>query len=159
MKRFVIGLVEGLVVGGIVAALVMRIFPSPATALAAYLGAVFTGAGTGLVAGHPIWAKEAKLEGLLKAVVGAFVASTALFGVRKWLGGVTLNLGGFGSGSIGDLPVVTLPTIGVLLSWVFEIDHAVGPEVSADPEHRRVEASHDEEDEAGDSERRRRHGA
>jgi hypothetical protein len=148
MKRAVIGLIEGLVVGGLVAALVMRLFPD-SSALAAYLGALFTGAGAGLVAGKPIWAKEAKLEALLKSFVGAFIAATALFGARKWLGGVQVDVGRFGSGAIGSVPVVVLPILGVALAWVFEIDHAVGPEVSAPPERRRVSASGEDDVDIG----------
>ncbi len=136
LKRFGLGLGEGLVIGAVIAVLVARIGPAVNAALGIYLGAVVVGAVTGLVAGRPIWAKAARLEGLLKSLVGAFVASVALFGLRKWVGGLHVDLGAFGAGPIGAVPVAALPLLGAALGLVFEIDDAVGPETVPERRHR-----------------------
>lgn len=136
LKRLVLGLGEGLVVGAVIAVLVARIGPAVNAAIGIYLGAIVVGAVTGLVAGRPIWAKAARLEALLKSLVGAFVASVALFGLRKWVGGLHVDFGGFGAGPIGAVPVAVLPLLGAALGLVFEIDDAVGPETVPERRHR-----------------------
>jgi hypothetical protein len=97
-----------------------------------YAAAAAVGILTAIVAGKPVWARAAKVEALLKAVVGAFIAVTSMFGIRKWLPGVTLDLSriGAGAGAVGDLPRVALPLVGMALALVFEVDDAFGPEVS-----------------------------
>jgi hypothetical protein len=86
---------------------------------------------TGLVAGRPIWAKAAKIEGALKAVAGAFISVVVLYALRKWLPAVHVDLTAFGAGegAIGSVPWVFLPATGVALALVLEIDDAFG----ADP--------------------------
>jgi hypothetical protein len=121
--RILLGLLKGVVVGGAIGALVvfglsMSVFP----AWLAYIAAVVVGALTGLVAGKPIWAKDARIEAGLKAAAGAIIAGLAMFAVRKWLT-VNLDLGALGKGLVGDLPIASLPLISAVLALLFEADN------------------------------------
>ncbi len=123
LKRGLVGLVKGLLVGGALAAgLVYGLGVPVFAAWLAYLMAIVTGALTGLVAGRPIWAKDARIEAGLKAAAGAVVAALAMFGIRQWLG-VSFDLGDLGKGMLGDLPLTSLPLIATLLALFFEIDN------------------------------------
>ena len=51
----------------------------------AYLGAALTGVLIGLVAGKPIWAKDAKIEAGMKAFVGALLATGLMYAARRFL--------------------------------------------------------------------------
>ena len=96
-------------------------------ALIAYAAAVVTGVLTGLIAGKPIWARDARIEAGLKAFAGAFLGAAVMFALRRWVG-VDVSLGELGQGVVGELPAVSLPLIGVALALVFELDHSVGRE-------------------------------
>lgn len=123
LKRVLFGLLKGAVVGGALGALIVFGLGMPVVAAwLAYLGAVLTGALTGLVAGRPIWAKGARIEAGLKAAAGAVVAAIGMFAVRKWLN-VSLELGALGKGLVGDLPIVSLPLVASLLGLFFEVDN------------------------------------
>ena len=141
VKKVVLGLVEGALLGGVVAVALSRLHAGWGP-LVAYAATAFVGALVGAVAGKPIWARAAKLEGLLKSLAGAFIAATALYGARKWLNGVHVDfeaLGG-GAGPIGQVPSAALPIIGASLGFVFQIDDALGGD-SEPPRRRVVEAS------------------
>jgi hypothetical protein len=84
LKRLVLALLEGALPGA-AAAFALSELGGGSSALAMYVAAAVVGVATGLFAGRPIWAKSAKVEGLLKAVAGLFISVTVLFGVRKWL--------------------------------------------------------------------------
>src|SRR5579862_623653 len=105
-RRLLAGLVIGAVVGIAVAAMLVAglkivTFAGPFGALLAYASAAVTGALTGLVAGKPIWAGGAKVEGGLKAVFGALLAAAAMFALRRWAPGVALDLAAFHAGGSG----------------------------------------------------------
>src|SRR6478609_1816771 len=131
LKRLLLSLVEGAAPGLVVALGLSRLGVGFDGAVIAYASAAAVGALTGLVAGKPFWARDAKTEASIKAAAGAFIATVVLFGMRKWLGGVTVDLSalGAGRGAIGAVPEVALPVIGVALAVVLEIDDAFG----ADP--------------------------
>jgi hypothetical protein len=127
LKRAVIGLAKGLLVGGALGAgLAMGLGVAVFPAWLAYVMALVTGAATGLVAGKPIWAKDARIEAGLKAVAGAIVGTLAMFGVRQWLG-VSVDLGELGKGALGDLPLTALPMVATALALFFEIDNTGEP--------------------------------
>jgi hypothetical protein len=128
LKRLVRGLFEG-AVPGLAIALLLSSTALGFTAPVAYVAAALVGAITGLVAGTPVWRDGAKVEGGLKAVICAFIATVVLFGTRKWVG-LAVDLGALtgGRGAIGELPRVALPLIGVAIAWVLEIDDAFGPD-------------------------------
>src|ERR1700733_2205698 len=91
LRRLLIGLVLGLIVGGLAAAALVAGLHMPLFALdtggivLAYLAAAVTGVLTGLVAGKPIWASGAKIEAGLKAFFGALLATGLLFALRRWV--------------------------------------------------------------------------
>lgn len=123
LKRALIGLLKGALVGGLIGAAVVFGLSMPVfAAWAAYLGALLTGALTGLVAGRGIWEKDARIEAGLKAGVGALIATGAMFAVRKWLN-VSLDLGTLGKGVIGQLPLASLPLISTALALFYELDN------------------------------------
>jgi hypothetical protein len=92
----------------------------------AYPLAVLLGVLSGLVAGKPIWQRDARIEAALKAVVGAVVGGGVMFALRKWVN-PTLDLGALGAGELGQLPVVSLPLIATALSLLFELDNTGEP--------------------------------
>jgi hypothetical protein len=138
VRRLLIGLVLGLIVGGLaatalVAGLHVTMFDAGAGGVAlAYLAAALTGVLTGLVAGKPIWASGAKIEAGLKAFFGALVAAGLMFAVRRWITpSVNLDSLGAGAGPIGDLPAASLPLVAALLGGFFELDNTGGPDQEA----------------------------
>jgi len=138
-RRLLLGLVIGAVVGiaiaaVLVAGLKIAAFTGPFGALLAYGCAAGTGAVTGLVAGKPIWAGDAKVEGGLKALFGAVLAAAAMFALRRWASGVDLDLTalhGGGPGQLADLPAASLPLLAAVLGMFFELDNSV-PDAAPD---------------------------
>jgi hypothetical protein len=143
LKRLVAAVLEGALPGAAVAFGLSKL--GTAAPFAMYLAVAVVGVLTGLVAGKPIWAKAAKIEALLKALAGAFIAVVVLYAVRKWLPGVQVDLAslGAGAGSIGNLPWVAFPATGVALATVLEIDDAFGADPTVPVRHR-VDARADE---------------
>ena len=125
LKRLTVGLIEGLVLGALMALVTIKVLGLASFAgVIAYLIAVVVGALTGLVAGKPIWAREAKIEAGLKAFVGALLSAVLLWMLRRFAQ-VDVDLGAFGAGAgkIGELPAVSLPLIATALSLLFELDN------------------------------------
>jgi ABC-type xylose transport system permease subunit len=125
LKRLIVGAIEGLVLGSLAAVVAIKLLGMTSFAgVIAYLMAVVVGLLTGLVAGKPIWAREAKIEAGLKAFVGAVLAAGALWVLRRWAN-VEVDLSAFGAGRgvIGELPAVSLPLIATALSLLFELDN------------------------------------
>jgi hypothetical protein len=138
-KRLGTGVVEGVVVSVLVSALIHFLAPA-SEAVFAYGGALATGVLTGLVAGKPVWARLTLAEAAVKVVAGSFLATASLYGVRKWLPGVTVDLGPFGAGPLGSVPLASLSVIAIAVALVFEIDDRFGPDaaigVPVDPSRR-----------------------
>jgi hypothetical protein len=123
LKRLLLGLVKGGLVGGAFALLMIHGFGLNAFgALLAYILAMVVGVVTGLVAGKPIWAKDARIEAGLKAVAGAVVGALLMLALRSWAN-ISLDLGAYGNGVIGELPIVALPTVATLLALFYEVDN------------------------------------
>src|SRR5262249_12471923 len=110
LRRLLVGLVIGLVVGGLLAAALIKGFGMPLLdgtggAVLAYVSAALGGVLTGLVAGKPIWAQGGRIEAGLKAAFGALLAVGAMFALRQWVTvHVNLTAVGAGDGPLGDLP-------------------------------------------------------
>ena len=161
VKKILLGLLQGAFSGGVIFFSLAALHVAW-TAAVTYLAVALVGAIVGAIAGKPVWAREAKLEALLKSLVGAFIASIALYGARKWLSGVHVNLESLGgnSGPIGEVPLAALPVVGAALGFVFQIDDAVGSEdKTPEPRLRAAEPSESEpeqEAEEESSERRAR---
>jgi hypothetical protein len=148
VRRLLVGMVLGFVVGGLVAAAVVAglkvaLFAGPAGAALAYLAASVTGVLTGLVAGKPIWASGAKIEAALKALFGALIGVGLMFALRRWAGGWTLDLSAIGAGGpgpVGDLPAASLPLLAAALGAFFELDNTGGDEAEEPRQKKRVAA-------------------
>ena len=131
VRRLLLGLLLGLVVGGlmavaVVAGLKMPAFGGGIGAAIGYAVSSLTGVLTGLVAGKPIWASGAKIEAGLKAVFGALLGAGLMFALRTWATSWTIDiglLGVAGHGSVGELPAASLPLIAAALGSLFELDN------------------------------------
>jgi hypothetical protein len=131
LKRLLLGIITGLIVGGAVAAGVIGglhwLTFAEAGALGttlAYALAAGTGVVVGLVAGKPIWAKGGQIEAALKAFFGALLAAGGMFALRTWAKvDVDLAMLHAGSGALGDLPGATLPIIAAVLGGFYELDN------------------------------------
>jgi hypothetical protein len=133
LKRLLLGLVLGCLVGGLAAAAMVKglgwpTFTDAGGMVVAYLAALVTGAVTGLVAGKPIWARGAQIEALLKAFFGALLGAAAMFALRKWAA-IPLDLPlSLGAGPIYELPAAALPAIGGVLGAFYGLDNTDSPE-------------------------------
>jgi hypothetical protein len=124
LRRVLLGLLEGLVIGialGMACARGLGL-GAPNTLEASLLGAV-GGFAIGLIAGRPIWARNAKTEALLKATAGAVAGVLLALALRRWLN-LTLDLNAFslGAGPAGQLSAIELPAVTTALAVFFELD-------------------------------------
>ena len=135
LGRLILGLLMGLFVGGLVGFGLVRLgFAAPGP-LIAYLSAAVTGVLIGLVAGKPIWAKDAKIEAGMKAFVGALLGAGLMFAARRWLTmPVPVPLGALAAaneslgetantGTIGGLAITSLASIAAILGGFYEADN------------------------------------
>src|SRR3954468_1202781 len=126
LGRLLIGIVKGLIVGGLVGFALAKLGMAAPGALIAYAAAGVTGILIGLVAGKPIWAKDAKIEAGMKAFVGALLGAGLMFAARKWLTfPMPVSLGPLSeaneslgetmrNGSFGGLAITSLAAIAAL---------------------------------------------
>jgi hypothetical protein len=153
VRRLFVGLILGLFVGAAVAAalvagLKMPEFLGYGGAVVSYVAAAATGVLTGLIAGKPIWASNAKIEAGLKALFGALLGAGLMFAMRQWGGAFEPDLTFIGAGHapVGELPAASLPLLAALLGAFFELDNT-GAEAEAEAkgkpgaERKRVGAS------------------
>ncbi len=85
LGRLLIGIVKGLMVGSLLGFGLVKLGLAMPGAIVAYLAAAVTGVVVGLVAGKPIWAKDAKIEAGTKAFVGALLGLGLMAAARTWL--------------------------------------------------------------------------
>lgn len=79
------GLVKGLIIGGLIGyGLAMAGMATPG-ALVAYGAAAVVGVVVSMVAGKPIWAKDARIEVGMKAGAGALIGPGLMWLVRRFL--------------------------------------------------------------------------
>ncbi len=126
LGRLLIGLVKGLIVGGLVGFGLVKLGMALPVALVAYLAAAATGVLIGLVAGKPIWAKDAKIEAGMKAFIGALLAAGLMFAARKWLVmPLPMQIGNLtpeGS-TLGGFAMTSLAAVAALLGGFYEADN------------------------------------
>jgi hypothetical protein len=145
LRRLLVGSMLGLVAGGalaaaLIAGLGMTTFAGAGGTALGYATAALAGILTGLVAGKPIWASGAKTEAGLKAFFGALLAAGAMFALRQWAGGWTLDLHSIGAGgpaSVAELPAAALPLIAAVIGGLFELDNTGDGDSSGTPEGRK----------------------
>src|SRR4051794_28836967 len=120
-RRSLLGLVEGLLVGlGLAFACARGLGAAAPGALLLILLGALAGFLVGLVAGRPVWARDAKTEAILKASAGALFGAGLSFAMQRWLS-LPLNLSvlSFGSGPAGQLAGVTVPAVACALALFF----------------------------------------
>jgi len=142
LGRLILGIVKGLIVGGLLGFGLAKLGYGAPIAIVAYLAAALAGVLVGLVAGKPIWAKDAKIEAGMKAVVGALLGAGLMFVARKWLGfqmpvdlktlaDANTSLGETNVlGSFGGLAVTSLAFVAAVLGGFYEVDNT--PDAAGD---------------------------
>jgi hypothetical protein len=138
LGRLLLGIVKGILVGGLVGFGLAKLgFVAPG-AIIAYLAAAATGVLIGLVAGKPIWAKDAKIEAGMKAFVGALLGAGLMFAARKWLTfPLPVSLGPLSeaneslgetvrNGTVGGLALTSLAAVAAVLGGFYEADNTPG---------------------------------
>lgn len=129
LGRLLLGLVKGLLIGALLGFGLAKLGLGAPGLIIALGAAALCGVLVGLVAGKPIWAKDAKIEAGMKAFVGAFLGAGLMFAARKWLTmEVTLPLQGLvdaqaSSGAIGMLAITSLAMITAVLGGFYEADN------------------------------------
>jgi len=124
VRRFLLGLVEGLVVGiGLAFCAVRGLgLGAPNTLISALLAGA-AGLLVGLIAGRPVWAHGAKTEAALKAFAGSLVGVGLSFALGRFLTApVDLSPLSLGAGPAGKLLALNLPAIACALALFFELD-------------------------------------
>lgn len=136
LGRLLFGIVKGLFVGGLVAFAMTQVgFVAPGTFFA-YASAALTGVLIGLIAGKPIWAKDAKIEAGMKAFFGALLGAGLMYALRRFgtmavpfplgpLAEANTSLGeaAGSSGTVGGLAITSLPLVAGLLGGFYEADN------------------------------------
>jgi hypothetical protein len=126
LGRLLIGIVKGLIVGGLVGFGLAKLGFAAPGAIVASVAAAVTGVLIGLVAGKPIWAKDARIEAGMKAFVGALLGAGLMYAARRWLSmPVPLELPelGAGAGTFGGLAITSLAAIAAILGGFYEADN------------------------------------
>jgi hypothetical protein len=136
LARFVMGLIKGLIIGGLIGyGLAVAGMATPG-ALIVYPLAAAVGIFVALFAGKPIWAKGARIEVGMKAGAGAILAPGLMWLVRQFL---TMNvpfdvssLPGLdavaGTPEIGMFVVSSLAVVAALLAGFYEADNQPQPQ-------------------------------
>jgi hypothetical protein len=85
LGRLIVGILKGIILGGLLGFGLVKLGYAVPPAWLAYIAASVAGVLIGLIAGKPIWAKDAKIEAGMKAFVGALLGAGLMFAARKWL--------------------------------------------------------------------------
>jgi hypothetical protein len=147
--RLIVGILKGLVVGGLIGfglvKLGIGLFVGK-WAFLAYVTAAVAGILVGLIAGKPIWAKDAKIEAGMKAFVGALLGTGLMFGLRKLqlpladavpsaLGVMTKDA------QMGNFPVTALAMVAAVLGGFYEADNTPEPKTAEKPAETKASSS------------------
>lgn len=139
--RLLVGMLKGLVLGGLVG---YGLTAGGLTAgWLAYVAAAVVGMLVALIAGKPIWAKDARIEVGMKVAAGAVLAPLAMWGVRSFL---TMGLPfdpstlpglesvSASSATLGTFFVTSLAIIGGVLAGFYDADNQPGSGAKAGAE-------------------------
>ncbi len=92
LKRFLVGLFKGAIIGGAIGAGIhFGLGWTAASGLLAYVVAMAAGATAGVLAGKPPWRQSALIESILKAVAGVGVGALLYWVSSKW-GAISLPI-------------------------------------------------------------------
>lgn len=141
LGRLIVGILKGLVVGSLIGFGLLKLGMAFPGAVVAYLAAALTGVLVGLVAGKPIWAKDARIEAGMKAGVGALLGLGLMFAARKWLtmpvpAGLLSVTGASaqaeaGTATLGAFAMTSLAAIAAVLGGFYDADNTPEPEKAA----------------------------
>jgi hypothetical protein len=134
LGRLLIGLVKGLIVGSLLGYGLVKLNMAMPIAIVAYLAAAVTGVVIGLVAGKPIWAKDAKIEAGMKAAVGALLGLGLMAAARQWLMvPLPFSLGPLApeGATVGGFAMTSLAGIAGLLGGFYDADNDAPDEEAA----------------------------
>lgn len=126
LGRLLIGIIKGLVVGALVGFALAKLGFATPPLIVAYLSAAVAGVLVGLIAGKPIWAKDAKIEAGMKAFIGALLAAGLMYAARRFLTmPLPFALGPFSEpgASIGATAISSLAAVAALLGGFYEADN------------------------------------
>lgn len=136
--RLLVGLIKGMVLGGLAGfGLASLGFAVPA-AWVAYPAAVVMGLLIAGLAGKPIWAKGARIEVGMKAVVAAIFAPLLLLAARTWVStGLPVDPALVGlesvTASVGMFAVTSYAMVGAVLAGFFDADNDPGEAAAESP--------------------------
>ncbi len=131
LGRLLIGIVKGLIVGSLLGFGLVKLGMAMPGAVIAYLAAALTGVVIGLVAGKPIWAKDAKIEAGTKAIVGALLGVGLMAAAHNWLMiPLPFTLGPLSpeGATFGGFSMTALAGIAALLGGFYEADNDAADE-------------------------------
>ena len=138
LGRLLVGIVKGLVLGALVGFGLVKLGMAFPGAIVAYLAAAATGVLIGLIAGKPIWAKDAKIEAGMKAGVGALLGVGLMFAARRWLNvevpSVLLDVTRttapteLGANTLGNFGMTALAGVAALLGGFYDADNTPEPD-------------------------------
>jgi hypothetical protein len=139
LGRLLVGIVKGLVLGALLGFGLLKLGMAVPPALIAYVAAAATGILIGLIAGKPIWAKDAKIEAGMKAGVGALLGVGLMFAARRWL---TMPLpqqvsdlahlpSSAEAPTLGTFAMSSLAAIAAVLGGFYDADNTPEPEKPA----------------------------
>lgn len=134
LGRLLIGIVKGLMVGSLLGFGLVKLGDAMPGPIVAYLAAALTGVLTGLIAGKPIWAKDAKIEAGTKAFVGALLGVGLMAAARNWLSvPLPFTLGPLApeKATLGGFAMTSLASIAGLLGGFYEADNDPSGEEAA----------------------------
>jgi hypothetical protein len=136
LGRLLLGLVKGLIVGALLGFGLAKLGLAAPGAVVAYLAAALAGVLVGLVAGKPIWAKDAKIEAGMKAFVGALLGAGLMYAARRWLTmplpislgalagpNASLSEAASSAGTLGGTAITSLAAVAALLGGFYEADN------------------------------------
>lgn len=126
LKRLVIGLIKGLVIGGAIGAGMTYglHWSAPSGGLLGFLLAMGAAGTTGVFAGKPPWQQGAWIEALLKGLVGVGVGALAYWLGATYAAGPDLPLPGVADPAPWTaLPVLFLPAIAGVYGSLVELDN------------------------------------
>ncbi len=136
LGRLLVGIVKGLIVGGLIGFALIKIGAGTTLgAVVAYIAAAVTGVLIGLIAGKPIWAKDAKIEAGMKAFVGALLGAGLMYAARRWLTvPIPLELRGLTEANnvLGYHPMTSLALIAAVLGGFYDADNTPEPGESSE---------------------------
>ncbi len=126
LKRLVMGLVKGVLIGGAVGAgLHFGLGWTIASGLLGYLLAMGAGATAGILVGKPPWKQAAWIESLLKAVAGLGVGALIYWVSSKW-GSFELPFAipGVESGTAWtEVPLLFVTAVSAVFGTLIELDN------------------------------------